>query len=351
MKLVVDDKIPFIQGQAEKIGDTVYIPGAKISAADVKDADILITRTRTQCNASLLEGSGVKFVATATIGFDHIDVDFMKETGIAWTNCPGCNATSVAQYVECVLLLLVQKGSINLSQCTVGVVGVGNVGRRVAERLVSMGCKVKLNDPPRAETEAEFAAIHSELEELAETCDVISFHTPLIEGGKHPTFHLANKTFFQQLKRRPVIINAGRGEVVDTQALLEAMSEERVGEVVIDTWENEPHINRTLLEKAFIGTPHIAGYSADGKANGTRMSLEAIARHFGLNLTFDVRPPELPLNFSYNPDEAMPQDERLRLYDPRHDSNALKKSPESFEHLRGNYPLRREKQTTPDHKN
>ncbi len=342
MKLIVDDKIPFIKGEAEKLGEVVYLPGSKISAADVKDADVVITRTRTHCNAALLTDSNVSFVATATIGFDHIDTAFMEQAGIAWTNCPGCNATSVAQYVESSLLVLAQDGLIDLNDCTVGIIGVGNVGKRVAERIEAMGCRVLLNDPPRAEKEADFAVHHSELATLLRECDVITIHTPLVTTGNHPTLHLADERFFLQLRKKPVLINAGRGEVVCTQALLDAIDNTRIRAAIIDTWENEPHINLELLSKVYIGTPHIAGYSADGKANGTRMSLEAIAGHFGRNAHFDVRPPMLPADFCYNPEGGIPADLRLRLYDPRRDSEALKQNPENFEALRGNYPLRRE---------
>ena len=342
MKLVIDDKIPFIKGEAEKLGNAIYLPGNKISAADVRDADVLITRTRTRCDAQLLKEAAVKFVATATIGFDHIDTAFMEQAGIAWTNCPGCNATSVAQYVESSLLVLAQDGLINLNDCTVGIIGVGNVGRRVTERIEVMGCRVLLNDPPRAEKEADFAVRHSELSTLLNECDIITIHTPLVTTGNHPTLHLADERFFALLHKRPVLINAGRGEVVCTEALLNAIDKAQVRAAIIDTWENEPHINLELLSKVYIGTPHIAGYSADGKANGTRMSLEAIAHHFGCAANVDVRPPLLPADFCYYPEGGIPADSRLRLYDPRRDSEALKQTPEKFEALRGNYPLRRE---------
>ena len=342
MKLIIDDKIPFIRGEAEKLGDVHYISGAKIGPEDVRDADVLITRTRTLCNKALLEGSQVKFIATATIGYDHLDIDYLREAGISWTNCPGCNATSVAQYVEASLLLLAEDGKINLADCTVGVVGVGNVGSRVVERLERMGCRVLLNDPPRAEREASFALHAVSLQQLQEQCDVITIHTPLITDGAHPTLHLINANFLQGLKRCPVLVNAGRGEVVDGKALSLALDEKRVRAAVIDTWENEPHIDRNLLRKVFLGTPHIAGYSADGKANGTRMSLEAVARYFNMEVTFDVSAPALPENFYYYPEKAVSPDSPLRLYDPRRDSDALKANPENFERLRGDYPLRRE---------
>ena len=342
MKLVVDDKIPFIKGEAEKLGDVVYLPGHKISAADVRDADVLITRTRTRCNAALLADSNVSFVATATIGFDHIDVPFMEQAGIAWTNCPGCNATSVAQYVESSLLLLAQDGLLNLKDCIVGVIGVGNVGSRVAERIADLGCRILLNDPPRAEKDADFATIHSDLDVLMKECDVITIHTPLTTSGDHPTLHLVNESFFQQLSRQPILLNAGRGEVVNTQALLQAINNGQVRAAIIDTWENEPNIDLELLRKVYIGTPHIAGYSADGKANGTRMSLEAIAKHFGTTVDFNVCAPQLPADFNYHAEGGEPSDPRLRLYNPHRDSEALKRNPEKFEALRGDYPLRRE---------
>ena len=342
MLIIIDDKIPFIRGEAEKLGNVRYLPGAKITPEDVREADVLITRTRTLCNKALLEGSQVKFIATATIGYDHLDVDYLREAGIAWTNCPGCNATSVAQYVETSLLLLEREGKVNLRDCTVGVIGVGNVGRRVVERLEQMGCRVLLNDPPRAEREADFRRHAASLRDLQEQCDVITIHTPLVTDGKHPTHHLINAAFLHDLKRRPVLINAGRGEVVDGAALSEALDNERVSAAVIDTWENEPNIDRNLLQKVFLGTPHIAGYSADGKANGTRMALEAVAHYFNKEVQFEVNAPALPTDYAYYPEMAVATDSPLRFYNPLRDSEALKAAPENFEKLRGDYPLRRE---------
>ncbi len=342
MLIIIDDKIPFIRGEAEKLGTVRYLPGAKITPEDVREADALITRTRTLCNKALLEGSKVQFIATATIGYDHLDVDYLREAGIAWTNCPGCNATSVAQYVETSLLLLAQDGKINLADCTVGVIGVGNVGKRVVERLERMGCRVLLNDPPRAAREKDFSKKAVSLEDLQRECDVITIHTPLISDGAHPTLHLVNTEFLQGLKRQPVLINAGRGEVVDGKALIHALDEGLVSAAVIDTWENEPHINLDLLQKVYLGTPHIAGYSADGKANGTRMALEAVAQYCNKDIKFEVNAPELPADYAYYPEMAVATDSPLRFYNPLRDSEALKAAPENFEKLRGDYPLRRE---------
>lgn len=347
-KIVIDNKIPYIKGLAEQLANkVVYLPGAEISAKDVKDADILIVRTRTLCNAALLAGSRVRFIATATIGFDHLDVDYLKEAGIQWTNCPGCNATSVGQYVHNSLLLWAMEKGVNLSSLCVGIVGVGNVGRAVLEALRPLGCRILLNDPPRAE--AESAEGFSTLEELQAQCDVITIHTPLTHAEPHPTFHLFDDSVLHQLSRRPLLINCGRGEVVDNEALEAALDEGRITQAIIDTWENEPHIRLSLLEKVFLGTPHIAGYSADGKANATRMSLEAV-RNFLLqhgNLGKEQQEALQSLCFPITLPQATPRPDApspaLALYNPQEDSERLKAAPHLFEKLRGDYPLRREK--------
>ena len=323
MKVVIDHKIPYIKEAVGNIADEViYLPGDAFTKEAVKDADALIVRTRTRCNRELLEGSRVKFIATATIGYDHIDVEYCREAGITWTNCPGCNAGSVEQYVRMVLLLLQQKKGLDLKHSTLGVVGVGHVGSRVAQMAESLGMRVLLNDPPRADKgESGFV----DLATIASECDVITFHTPLNREGIYRTFHLADEDFLFNLKRTPFVINSSRGEVVDTASLLAALAAGRVKEAAIDTWEYEPHISKELMSVAFLATPHIAGYSADGKANATRMSLEALCRFFGIEAEFSILPPEGPND-----------------YDPTRDSDWLKESPEKFEWFRGNYPIRRE---------
>lgn len=268
MKVIIDHKIPYIKEAISRIADeVVFLPGNAFTKEEVKDADALIVRTRTTCNRELLEGSQVKFIATATIGYDHIDTEYCREAGITWTNCPGCNAGSVEQYVHSVLLLLKREKGLDLEKSTIGIVGVGHVGSRVKRMAEGVGMKVLLNDPPRAEQgESGFV----DLETIARECDVITFHTPLSREGRYATFHLVNHEFLVSLKRTPYIINSSRGEVVDTDALLVALAAGKVRDVVIDTWENEPDINHELLDVAFLATPHIAGYSADGKANATR---------------------------------------------------------------------------------
>ena len=324
MKVIIDNKILYINEAIERIADeVVYLPGSGFTKEEVKDADALIVRTRTLCNRELLEGSKVKFIATATIGYDHIDTEYCREAGITWTNCPGCNAGSVEQYVCSALQLLNTKKGLDLKNATLGVIGVGHVGSRVVRMAKALGMRVLQNDPPRADRGEDGFV---DLATIAHECDVITFHTPLNRAGKYGTFHLADEHFFGELSRTPYVINSSRGEVVDTEALLAALSEGRVKDAVIDTWENEPDINRELLDVAFLATPHIAGYSADGKANATRMSLEALCRYFGIEADFQILPQE-------GPDD----------YDPTRDSDWLKDAPEKFEWFRGNYPVRREK--------
>ncbi|NPD91014.1 4-phosphoerythronate dehydrogenase [Xylanibacter muris] len=331
MKIVIDDKIPYIRHAIERITDNaVYISGSDITASDVADADALIVRTRTYCGRELLEGSSVKFIATATIGYDHLDTDYLDAAGITWTNCPGCNSGSVAQYIHSVLLLLNRDFGLPLDgSTTIGIVGCGHVGskvRAVAERL---GMKVLVCDPLL--DEPSFVPMDV-IERLA---DVITFHVPLASEGMYATRHLADEKFFSRLCRRPFVINTSRGAVVDNDALAMALNSGRIRQAVIDTWEHEPDISLSLLNNVYIGTPHIAGYSADGKVNASNMSVKAICSFFGLECPPQEVPPSLPEGFIYTGN-------MLELYNPLDDSNRLKSAPSEFENQRGNYPLRRE---------
>ena len=343
MKVLIDDKIPYIREAAEWLfGEVAYLPGnAFQDSPEAKEADALIIRTRTRCNEALLGNSNVQFVATATIGYDHIDTAFMQRARIAWTNCPGCNASSVAQYVRNALLELGVTGKV-------GIVGYGHVGKAVRQALEPLGYEVLINDPPLARTlmvNCQLSIVN--LDALAEQCDIITFHTPLTTDGEFPTFHLANEEFFSKLRKTPVIINTARGGVVDEQAMLHAYDKRLVREMIIDTWEGEPHINPELLQKAAIATPHIAGYSADGKSNATRMALRAVCHHFAIDICDEDKfmmltaPPTLELSNSRT--LGLSQSEAaLSLYNPLHDSTLLKATPADFEALRNNYPLRRE---------
>lgn len=338
MKIIIDDKIPYIKEAVEKIAsEVVYSAGKDFTPKLVRDADALIIRTRTHCNRKLLEGSKVKFIATATIGFDHIDTEYCKQAGIEWANAPGCNSASVAQYIQSALLVWKSLRNKKLDELTIGIIGVGNVGSKVAKVAQDFGMRILLNDLPREEKEGD--AAFTPLKKIAEECDIITFHVPLYKEGKYKTFHLADENFFRALRRKPVIINTSRGEVVKTSALLGAINNDTISDAVIDVWEHEPEINLELLEKVLIGTPHIAGYSADGKANATRMSLDSICRFFHLNATYEINPPapSLPVIQAKNREEAL-----LKIYNPVEDSNRLKSQPKLFETLRGDYPLRRE---------
>ena len=339
MKIVVDDKIPYIRETICQLADeVVFLSGAAITAADVKDADVLVVRTRTRCNRQLLEGSKVKLVVTATIGYDHLDTQWLDAAGIHWTNCPGCNSGSVAQYVECSLLLLEQQKGLVLRQSTIGIVGCGHVGSKVKAVAERLGMRVLVCDPPleKANSQEPTANSYVSLDEIERRCDVITFHVPLTRKGQYATWHLADDDFFHRLSRVPYIINTSRGEVVDNKALLSAMEERRVRDAIIDVWENEPHPDSVLLEKVFIGTPHIAGYSADGKVNADNMVIDAICQHFSLPHPGLIAPPKLPADFTYS---GSPLD----LYNPMEDSKKLKAASSRFEQLRNNYPLRREK--------
>ena len=337
MKIVVDDKIPYIREKLALLADeVVYLRGVDISADDVRDADALIVRTRTHCNEQLLAGSRVQFVATATIGFDHIDTDYMAQAGIMWTNCPGCNAASVAQYLECSLLLLQQQKGLVLNEATIGIVGCGHVGSKVKAVAEHLGMRVLVCDPPlEAKSQQLKANSFVSMDVIEHEADVITFHVPLTREGKYATMHMADDDFFHRLSRVPYIINTSRGEVVDNKTLLQAIEEGRVHDAILDVWEGEPHVNLELLDKVFIGTPHIAGYSADGKVNADNMVIDALCQHFGLPHPGQILPPSLPADFKYtgNP---------LELYNPLVDSEMLKANPLKFESLRNNYPLRRE---------
>lgn len=323
LKIVVDDKIPYIREALTSLtSNVIYKEGRSITSNDVHDADALIVRTRTRCDSALLAGSSVQIVVTATIGYDHLDTAWLEQAGIKWTNCPGCNASSVAQWVRESLLTIT---GIHLANMTLGIVGYGHVGHQVAKAMRPYVKEIIIDDPPLAETSNDIEGI-TDLVDLKGKADIITFHTPLTKDGRHPTWHLADKRFFSTLARPIILINAARGGVVDEKALLNAMENGVVTHALIDTWENEPDINAELLHRAVIATPHIAGYSADGKANASRMAVEAVARHFGMQAdTSSIVPPP-----------------STTKYDPRTDTAQLVQNPEHFEWLRGNYPVRRE---------
>lgn len=347
MKIVIDDKIPYIRGAFEGVADVVYLPGSKTTAEVVKDADAIVTRTRTICNEKLLAGSSVKFIATATIGYDHIDTDYCDATGIKWTNAPGCNSKSVEQYIASTLMVLAETRNLQLKDLTIGVVGVGNVGSKVARVCNLFGMKVLLNDPPRERAEGSAAFVS--LKQVKEEADIITLHVPLNLKGDDATFHLGNEEFFSGLKKKPVVINSCRGEVVETNAVKAALKNGQISAFVCDCWENEPDIDLELLAMTEIATPHIAGYSKDGKATGTEMSVHAISNYFNLGLEnwhpSGVELPEKPV-FELDGNGLSAQQiiskAILHTYDIRNDDTNFRKDPAKFEQLRGDYPTRRE---------
>jgi erythronate-4-phosphate dehydrogenase len=347
VKLIIDNKIPYIQGVFENVAEVIYLPGAKTTSEVVRDADAIITRTRTICNEDLLKGSSVKFIATATIGHDHIDTDYCRRAGIRWTNAPGCNSKSVEQYVASTLMVLAEKGLVNLKQSTIGIVGVGNVGSKVARIAELLGMKVLLNDPPRARAEGPEKFVN--LQTILEEADIISLHVPLNMKGEDATFHMADEIFFSSLKKKPVLINSCRGEVVKTEVVKRAVQEHKIKAFVCDCWENEPDIDLELLAMTTIATPHIAGYSKDGKAKGTQMSVQAVSRFFNLNLD-DWKPdgiehpaePLIIIDGKDLTDEQIIAQAILHTYDIRQDDQLLRANSSDFEKQRGDYPVRRE---------
>ena len=281
-KIVIDSAIPFIEGLFEPYADVVYLPADKIVHDAVIDADVIITRTRTKCNKQLLDGTSVRMIASATIGTDHIDTNWCDEHGIIYRNAPGCNAGGVMEYVFCALYGVASRRRINLSGKVMGVIGVGNVGKRVVGMSRALGFKTMLCDPPRAEEEGPFD--FNSLDEVLAESDIITLHVPLNPS----TENMANKSFFKRMKKGAIFINASRGEVVDEEALIAAIP--NLGPVIVDTWRNEPVINLNLMEKVDIATPHIAGYSYQGKMNATAAVVRAVSRFLKLGNLYEFFP-------------------------------------------------------------
>ncbi|HSO89417.1 MAG TPA: 4-phosphoerythronate dehydrogenase PdxB [Draconibacterium sp.] len=347
MKIIIDDKIPYIKGVLESVAEVIYLPGNKTTPEIVKDADAIITRTRTICNEKLLKDSTVKFIATATIGYDHIDTEYCESAGIEWTNAPGCNAESVNQYIASALFSWSMRKRTDLAGKTIGIVGVGQVGSRVAKTCETIGMRVLLNDPPRERVEgsSQFVSIKT----IQKEADIITFHVPLNMNGIDATFHMVHTEFLQYLKKKPLLINSCRGEVFDTEAVKQARKSGLISGLFIDCWENEPDLDWELLRMVDYGTPHIAGYSKDGKANGTKMSVQAVSRFFNLGLDnwqpSGVEPPKNPvieIDGNQRREYSILAEAVLSTYDISDDDEALRESPELFEKLRGDYPVRRE---------
>ena len=330
MKIIADKNIPFLEGRIHE-ADLIRISASQIDADAVKDADALIVRTRTRCDGRLLEGSKVKLIATATIGTDHIDMEWCRAKGITVRNAPGCNAPGVALYVWSNLL----RNGFDPSRHTLGVIGCGHVGSIVAEWGERMGARVLVSDPPRLER-GESDRQYLQLEQVLSQSDAITLHTPLTRHGEYPTFHLMNKESLCKLKPGTIFVNAARGEVVETEALIEAIEEGRIGHTVIDTWEGEPMIDTRLLKLADTATTHIAGYSVEGKQRATRMALEAVADTLNIPVKLSG------LHGEYKAPAVLTRKIITEAYDSVEMTNALKSDPAAFEMLRNSYALHKE---------
>jgi len=361
MKIVADANIPFVKDCFSSIGKVVTIPGRRISAEVAGDADVLLVRSVTNVDEGLLSGSRVRFVGTATIGFEHVDRGYLEERGVGFASAPGSNANSVAEYIVAALLSVARKRKIRLAGRSIGIVGVGNVGSRVEKKVKALGMKAVLNDPPlqRATGDAKYVA----LEEVF-GCDFVTLHTPLTFEGADSTFHLADESFFKSLKDGCVFLNTSRGGVVDTAVLKDAIDVGRLGGVVLDVWENEPNIDVELLRRVDLSTPHIAGYSFDGKVAGVMMLYDAVCKYFGLEATKTIEDflpePQVP-ELRISDETCRGQDVQEIIHQMVQQVYAINRDdfntreiatvPESergsfFDDLRKDYPVRREFQNT-----
>jgi erythronate-4-phosphate dehydrogenase len=360
MKIIADENITFIHEVFGGLGQVETFAGRSITAEQVKGADVLLVRSVTQVNEALLYGSRVKFVGTCTIGTDHIDEVYLARQGIGFSAAPGCNANAVVDYVISTLVVLAQRheaGFDLFSRC-VGIVGVGNVGRRLKSRLEAMGVRCVCSDPLRNDDEAQgFVS----LEELFAQADIISLHVPLTVGDEHGTHHLFNAANLLRLKDHTILINTARGPVVDNDALQDVLAQRPDMTAVLDVWECEPEVDVALLGHVTLATPHIAGYSLDGKVRGTQMVYQALCQYFKLPELIDVMslaPQVVPIPIAESAqqtgcDGAL--DSVLQCYDVRRDDEAFRQvmtpvnaeRAASFDSLRKNYPVRRELVVTP----
>lgn len=346
-RLIADASLPYIKGVLESVADIIYLPSQEITRARIiaERAEGLLIRSVTRCDSALLEETPIRFIATATAGFDHIDASYCSAHGIEWHNAPGCNARGVAHWVLCALSWMAIQQGRPLKEERLGIVGVGNVGRNLLQMAEEVVGEILLCDPPRAEREGE-ADFHS-LEHLAEHCSLLSFHTPLTREKRYATHHLINSELLARCSPRTIVLNAARGGVADSQALLEALKMGRVGSAMIDCWEGEPHIKEELLPFVSYATPHIAGFSAEGKARGSRSVLEDTLRFFGwegVDLS-RIKVPELEHPFITIPSEHPFWLEEVFLqtsHTIRQTEVFLRKNPSDFELHRVNYPFHRE---------
>jgi len=355
MKIVCAKNMPLVREAFGTLGEPVVLEGRAIGPADVRDAALLAIRSTTMVDRALLDGSAVRFVGTATIGTDHMDIPYLERQGIRWCSAAGCNANSVSEYVTAALLCLAERHGLSLAGLTLGVIGVGNVGSLVVRKGRALGLRVLQNDPPKqAQTgAAEFVP----LDALLAQSDIVTCHVPLERDGEHPTFHMADARFFEKCKPGCIFLNAARGAVVDTDALLAALAAGKVAHAVIDTWEGEPEFRPDLLERVDLGTPHIAGHSFEGKVFGTVMVYREACTFLGRTPDWSHEPlmpepvvPELVVDAADATDESVLRQLVRRVYDIEADDRRLREGAGGdaaaraahFDGLRKNYPMRRE---------
>ncbi|GFM83729.1 erythronate-4-phosphate dehydrogenase [Pseudomonas cichorii] len=352
MRIVADENIPLLDAFFAHFGEIRRLPGRSIDRAAVADADILLVRSVTNVDRAMLEGSPVRFVGTCTIGTDHLDLEYFQQAGIQWSSAPGCNARGVVDYVLGSLLTLAEIEGADLKQRTYGVVGAGQVGGRLIKVLKALGWNVLVCDPPRAGEDSEFVS----LDEIVERCDVISLHTPLTKGGEQPTWHLFDEARLRKLRQGAWLINASRGAVIDNVALHDVLLEREDLQAVLDVWEGEPQVNVPLADLCVIGTPHIAGYSLDGRQRGTAQIYQALCAFLDQPATIlldDLLPgpwlAQVSLDGQTDPVWALNMLCR-GVYDPRRDDADFRRSLVNdtasqrlaFDALRKHYPPRRE---------
>jgi len=353
MKIVADENIPLVKLAFGSFGEVETMPGRMIRPEAVRDAEVLLVRSITKVDAALLSGSRVRFVGTATIGVDHVDREWLKREGIGFASAPGSNAESVAEYVVAALLVLAERMNVSLAGKSLGIVGVGNVGSRVARNARALGMRVLLNDPPlkRATGDARYLTLEETLQ-----ADIVSLHVPLTREGPDRTWHLADEDFFRRMRPGSVFINTSRGAVADSGALMKALGKTLVA-AVLDVWEHEPGIDPHLLERVQIGTPHIAGYSYDGKVTGTEMLYRAYCEFADKTPEWtpggdlpEAETPLVRLDTRKKKGEELLREAVKAVYDIEADDrrmrNLLSLSQEeigpAFDRLRKEYPWRRE---------
>lgn len=347
MNIVADPNIPFVREAFGPLGPIQLVPGRQMTAAHVRDAELLLVRSVTKVDAALLGGSKVRYVATATIGTDHIDRAYLAAQKIGFASAAGSNANSVAEYVVAAMLELAHRKGFRLRDKTLGIVGVGNIGKILVRYAGALGMRVLQNDPPRQRVEGDSQFVS--LEEVLAQADIITLHVPLAKSGPDKTLHLLNESTLFRLARKPILINSARGAAVDNPALLRAIEAGKLRGVVLDVWENEPNILLDLLARVDIATPHIAGYSFDGKVNGTTMIYRAACAHFSIPAHWSPAPlmpkptvPRIEMDGSGRDDEDLLREIIVKVYAITADHAALRQSPSSFDKLRAEYPVRRE---------